>query len=135
MSPPPTHPAFSLYYLIKTCRQEKDKISIEQKIMLDLDFNIRAPLTVHKHFINKYRCTCLLKRPIKFAVIVILYDNLWWLGTKSQRKRYLDILVLLTSISYQPRHFETAAALNFFSWKWIVYHFLIARQLSWHSLI
>ena len=71
------------------------------------NFNIRAPLTKHKH-------PGLLKRSIKFAVIVILYDNLWWLGTKSQRKRYSDILVLLTLISHQPRHFETAAAFNFF---------------------
>ena len=47
--PPPTQPAFSLYHLIKTCRQEKDKISIEQKTMLNLDFNIRAPLCCHSY--------------------------------------------------------------------------------------
>ena len=28
-----------------------------------------------------------------------------WLGSKSQQKRYSDILVLLTSISYQPRYY------------------------------
>ena len=69
------HPAFSLYHLMKACGQKKDKISIEQKIMLNLDFNIRAPLTMHKHSGLQMH---------KFAVIVILYDNVWWLGTKSQ---------------------------------------------------
>ena len=97
----------------------------------------RTPMHLHPglHMHKLKYMHCMSQQSITLAVAVMLFDNRWWLGTSSQRRRSLNMLVFVTWISYQLRCCERAAAVNLLTWEWFRLSLFIVRRLSCHTVV